>query len=142
VSDRESYLISVSEKVVPLLWEGPSAKISEPERTFACVWQLEAEINNGGFAQYYSNTSGDLATETPAALDAIGARQTANIVRDANAAFPGGPPTDHNAREDAVLELAEDVFEPFDARFLAYEEDLSSLLHAYVVAHHDAIRGA
>jgi len=122
VPDRESYLISVSEKVVPLLWEGPSAKMSEPERNFACVWQLEAE--------------------TPGALDAIGARQTASIVRDANAVFPGGPPTDHTAREDTVLALAEDVFEPFDARFLAYEEDLSSLVHAYVLAHHDAIRGA
>jgi len=31
------------------------------ERTFAAIWSLEAEVNNGGFAQYMFNDAGDHA---------------------------------------------------------------------------------
>jgi hypothetical protein len=142
VSERESYLIQLSDQVVPLIWQTPSAEITEAERVFICVWQLEAEVNNGGFAQYYTNSSGDLAADAPAALEAIGAPYTASIVSEANAVFPDGPPRDREARDDAFDSISEDAFEEFDNRFLAYEEDLSSLLYAYVQTHRSEIRGA
>jgi hypothetical protein len=142
VSDRESYLIQLSDQVVPLIWQSPQPEISDAERVFICVWQLEAEINNGGFAQYYTNSAGDLATDAPAALEAIGAVRTARIVRAANAVFPGGPSPDRDVREDAFDGLADGVFEELDDRFLAYEDDLSSMLYAYVQAHRGEIRGA
>ena len=142
MSEQESYLIRLSDQVVPLVWQDPPAEISEAERVFICIWQLEAEVNNGGFAQYFTNSSGDLAADAPAALEAIGATHTASIVRGANAIFPGGPPRDRDAREDAFGAIAEDAFEELDDRFLAYEDDLSSLLYAYVQAHQSEIRGA
>lgn len=142
MSDRESYLIELSDKVVPLIWQSPPPDITDPERVFICVWQLEADVNNGGFAQYYTNSSGDLAADAPAALEAIGAKRAARIVRAANAVFPGGPPRDQLAREDAFDSLADGAFEEFDDRFLTYEDDLSSLLYAYVQAHRGEIRGA
>jgi hypothetical protein len=142
VSERESYLIRLSDQVVPLVWEEPPAEMSDAERVFICIWQLEAEVNNGGFAQYYTNSSGDLASAAPAALESIGAPHTASIVRAANALFPAGPSADRESRESAFDALAEDAFEELDERFLAYEEDLSSLLHAYVQAHRGEIRGA
>lgn len=142
MSERESYLIALSDKVVPLIWESPPVEMTEPERVFVCVWQLEAEVNNGGFAQYYTNSSGDLAADAPAALEAIGATHTAGIVRAANALFRGGPPRDPEAREDAFDSVADDAFEELDDRFLAYEDDLSSLLYAYVQTNRSAIRGA
>jgi len=142
VSERESYLIQLSDQLVPLIWQSPPVEITKPERVFICIWQLEAEVNNGGFAQYYTNAAGDLAREAPAALEAVGAARTATIVREANALFPDGPPRDQTAREELFDSLPQNAFEEFDDRFLAYEDDLSSLLYSYVQAHREAIRGA
>ena len=142
MADREAYLIRLSDQIVPLIWQEPPAEMTDAERVFICIWQLEAEVNNGGFAQYYTNSAGDLAADAPAALEAIGATHTASIVRAANAAFPGGPPRDRDARENAFDVIADGAFEELDGRFLAYEDDLSSLLYAYVQAHQGEIRGA
>ena len=45
MSKRESYLIRLSDQVVPLIWQSPPAEITDSERVFICVWQLEAEVN-------------------------------------------------------------------------------------------------
>jgi len=140
--DRESYLIELSERVVPLIWQDPPVQLTEAEQVFVCVWQLEAEVNNGGFSQYYSNSSGDLAIDTPQALEAIGAAQAAGIVQDANGLFPEGPPRDRDTREDFLEELSDDALEELDDRFLAYPDDLSLLLYEYVQTHKQDIRGA
>ena len=42
--------------------------LSPGERVFLYVWNLEAEVNNGGFEQFYLNSAGDNAIETPVAL--------------------------------------------------------------------------
>jgi hypothetical protein len=47
--------------------------ITEAERIVLCVENLEGEVNNGGFDQYFFNSEGELPRETPAALEAIGA---------------------------------------------------------------------
>ena len=49
---------------------------------------------------------------------------------------------DRGAREDSFDAIADDAFEELDDRFLAYEDDLSSMLYAYVQAHRAEIRGA
>jgi hypothetical protein len=57
---------------------------SKPRLAIFAIWALEAEVNNGGFNQYYENPWGELATETPDALDLIGAFKYAELVRSAN----------------------------------------------------------
>ena len=57
-------------------------ELSRPEKVFVCVWGLEGEVNNGGFDQYYFNSSGDHALDTIESLEAIDAKHTANLVRD------------------------------------------------------------
>ena len=131
----------MSELILPLFWESPR-DFTSPELTFVSVSQLEAEVNNGGFHQYYFNSAGDLAPDTPEALEAIGAHHTARIVRAANSVFPSGPPRDRDARQDILEALPEDVFEEFDDEFLVYEDDLSSLLYSFVQANRESIRGA
>jgi hypothetical protein len=66
--------------------------LTPAERVFLCVWNLEAEVNNGGFEQFYINSAGDNAVETPAALRGIGAARAAAIAERANDVF--GPPGD------------------------------------------------
>lgn len=146
MSEIDGYLISLSEKICPRLWDGGWDALSHAEQVFACVWQLEAEINNGGFNQFYSNSAGDFATETVNALEEIGAAHTAEIVRQANALFESGePPRDCEEREEALETIRddhEDDLDTLNTAFYEYQDNLSELLHAFVMNHRADIRGA
>lgn len=126
-------------------FDTPFAELSEPERVFFGVWILEGEVGNGGFSQYYVNSSGDQATYAPKALRAIGAYQTAKVVTRANAVFgSAGPPADRDARIAAMDRLppgSEDTWTATDSDFYAYPEDLTKLLAAYVRKHRSEIPG-
>jgi hypothetical protein len=67
-------------------------KQSKPQQVFSAVWGLEAQVNNGGFAQCFESWDGEMAVHAAAALRAIGALRAAEIVAKAVAAFPGGSP--------------------------------------------------
>ncbi len=95
------------------------------------VEELEAQVNNGGFDQYFFNSSGGNAAATIEALDALGAHKTAAIVRRACAKFPGGmPPKDWDERQEVLETVSPDseAFEDDDEAFLKYEDDLAGLL--------------
>ena len=53
-------------------------KLTEPQLLFYLNQNLEREVNNGGFNQYFSNSSGDNAHETLLSLKAIGAEKNAD----------------------------------------------------------------
>jgi hypothetical protein len=108
----------------------------EHDKVLVTIWALEADVNNGGFDQYYFNSSGDTAFFAPEALRLIGAHRTADIVRAANARFGSdGPPRDPSLREDVLFQLTEndeDLFEDCDRAFYDYPDDLDALLVAYL----------
>jgi hypothetical protein len=86
-------LVRISEAV----WAREAAlgidALSPAERVFLCVWNLEAEVNNGGFEQFFVNSAGDNAAETPGALRQIGAAQAAAIAEEANSVSVVGATT-------------------------------------------------
>ena len=102
----------------------------------ALVEALQAEVNNGGFEQFFFNSAGDRTRETIQALSAIGAPHTASIVGRAAAKFPGGlPPEDRFARQRLLLDRVSpdsDAFSEEDAAFLEHREDLEALVSKYV----------
>lgn len=51
------------------------------------IWVLDAEVNNGGFNQYYFNSSGKFYKHLPEALRLVGARPYAELVDRANQTF-------------------------------------------------------
>lgn len=61
----------------------PWTQLSKQERVILAVWQLEAEVNNGGFDQYFRNSAGEHAPCAIEALEEIGAPNCAAIVRRA-----------------------------------------------------------
>ena len=144
--DDDAWLIGLSESSAARFFETPFADLSGAERVFVAVWTLEADVNNGGFDQYYLNSSGDHAWFAPQALRAIGAEKTARIVERANAPFGAdGPPPDRDSRSAAMVGLAEEVQELWtdcDQNFYAYPDDLTTLLAAYVRSHESEIEGA
>jgi len=114
-------------------------KLDSVDKVFVCVWSLEGEVDNGGFDQYYFNTSGDWAFDTPNALLEIGATHTAAIVERGNVLFgDSGPSPDSTIRQDqldGLSESAQDKLHALDDEFYRYNDDLSALLAAYLAKH-------
>jgi hypothetical protein len=109
--------------------------LSEVEKTAFIIDGLEREVNNGGFPQFFLNSSGDHAAATPAALRAIGAPEMARIVEAALAPFgPAGPSSDQATRQNQLDSLgeAEEVWSGCDSRFYEYPENLALLLRRFV----------
>lgn len=109
--------------------------LAERDQILVTIWGLEADVNNGGFDQYYFNSSGDQAWFAPTALRRIGATRMASIVERANAKFgKAGPPTDSNERQSALFEITdsdEDTWDGLDREFYDYPDDITALLIAH-----------
>ena len=57
---------------------------NEARQAIYIIWILEAEVNNGGFNQFYFNSSGQFYKRLPGALKLVGADQFANLTERAN----------------------------------------------------------
>ncbi|WP_353100843.1 DUF4375 domain-containing protein [Myroides odoratus] len=51
------------------------------------IWALEAEVNNGGYNQFYFNLSGQFYQHLPKALRLVGANKFADLTEKANKTF-------------------------------------------------------
>lgn len=51
------------------------------------IWALEAEVNNGGYNQFYFNSSGQFYKHLPDALKLVGATKFADLTKRANETF-------------------------------------------------------
>ena len=115
--------------------------LSPEEKTFLVCNHLEGEVNNGGFSQYFYNSSGNNANRVAECMEAIGAIRTAEICRAAIAAFPKPLPEDREEREEFLDEFltedVEEILEECDSAFYDYEDDLEQLTYAYIQAHMD-----
>jgi hypothetical protein len=107
-------------------------KLSVRDQILVSIWGLEADVNNGGFDQYYFNSSGDQAWFAPMALNSIGAHRMAAIVERANAQFgSSGPAPNRDERQSAlfrIVEVNERVWEQLDREFYEYPNDIAGLL--------------
>lgn len=111
-------------------------KLNEYEKTFFLTQKLEAEINNGGFDQFFFNSSGNFAYETVDAFQAIGAVKTAEICRKAINSFGKKIPKDRDKRMNFFDKYADDhvsnILDECDDAFYEYEEDLNQLNFDYI----------
>lgn len=117
------------------------SKLTEQQKLFYLNQNLEREINNGGFNQFFSNSSGDHSHETIASLNAVGAHKTADILQKAIDQFPGSKvPKDMDERTEIIEQIeeaADGAWSELDEQFYEYEEDLNTLNLAYVKEHKD-----
>ena len=67
------------------------------------IWALEAEVNNGGYNQFYFNSSGQFYKHLPDALKHVGANKFSDLTKRANDTFEKENPkiTQH---QDGTLE--------------------------------------
>lgn len=113
--------------------------LNEYERTIFVTQELENEVNNGGFFQFFDNSSGQFASEIVQAFINIGAEKTAEICRKAVEAFGQELPVDWEERRSLLDQIADaavaDVLDACDTAFYSYEENLEALNAAYIRKH-------
>jgi hypothetical protein len=136
---KNNILIGLSESDKTQFGKQDFATQSTPQQVFSSVWAVEAEVNNGGFSQYFLNDSCATAVFVAKALDTISAPRTADICRRAIAtAFPAGLPPTPKAISTAAVDFPDEVLEQLgalDNEFFAYPHNLTDLLFAYVSKH-------
>jgi hypothetical protein len=122
-------------------WGDDMDTLTDSQRNFYYNQNLEREINNGGFNQYFINSSGDFAHETINSLKTIGANHTADILQSAIDQFPDKKvPSDRDERIDVVRQIevtANEKWEELDQKFFEYKDNLNSLNIEYVKKHRD-----
>lgn len=60
---------------------------TKPRQAIYIIWQLEAEVNNGGYNQFYANSSGQFYKLLPEALKLVGANKFADLTERANRTY-------------------------------------------------------
>jgi hypothetical protein len=115
--------------------------LTEHQKLFYLNQNLEREINNGGFEQYFRNSNGDNAHETILSLKAIGAYKTSDILQQAIDQFPNKQVS--KAREERIKTIEQienavnEVWNKLDQNFFKYEDDLNALNISYVKKYKD-----
>jgi uncharacterized membrane protein YhaH (DUF805 family) len=115
--------------------------LSLPQQKFLFNQNLERQVNNGGFWQFFMNSSGDYAHETVHSLQEIEAIETADIVQQAIDLFPGSNvPKEWSERQKLVEKIDPEkmLWEELDQRFMTYEEDLNELNIKFVAKHNSS----
>ena len=142
IDNREmnSRLIRLSESPTSRFWRLDYKDLSTPERVFLVIWELESEVNNGGFYQYFCNSSGVLAPHVVGALKTIGAKATADVVQRALNAVVNtiASWSDDAQRQEQANQLSSgtrQILEELDQEYYASPEDLTPLLYKYVADH-------
>lgn len=143
--DTNGSIIALDNYIADLCSYGDEMdKLTEQQKQFFYNQCLEREVNNGGFNQYFWNSSGDFAHQTIQSLKAIGANKTADILQKAIDQFPNGVvPEDRTERQEIVAQIqasADLVWVECDLEFFSYEDDLSTLNIEFVRKNKDNFR--
>jgi hypothetical protein len=137
--NKNKILIDLSESEMTRFGKEEFAQQSFPQKVFSAIWAVESEVNNGGFSQYFLNSSAESAAFVEKALETIGAPKTASICNRAiTTAFPKGLPPTEETINSVAADFSDHILErlePLDQEFIAYPHNLTELLFAYVSEH-------
>ncbi len=138
-TEINNFVIDMCEAVCQKCEYGDNIEnLNKHERVFFVAQTLEQEVNNGGFSQFFYNSSGDFSNEVVDAFTEIGASKTAEICEKALAVFNGKVPVDRDEREELLDDLdCDDVLNECDDAFYNYEDDLEALNYAYVMKYRE-----
>ena len=105
------------------------------------IWELEGEVNNGGYNQFYFNSSGQFYKHLPNALKFVGANRFADLTQRANVTFEKENPK-ITQRQDGTIEGFRESYEnnplnKFDDEFfnLYNKEDLQKIQVDFIRKH-------
>lgn len=119
-------------------------RLSAEARLVYLLWCFDGEIHNGGFDQLFTNSLGNHCLEILRHLDEVGASKSYGLLLSAISWFPDSSPSQN--REARWLQHESFSDEPkyqaaidlLDTAFYKYEDDLASLVNAFVLQHPNA----
>ncbi|MDG3004098.1 DMP19 family protein [Paludisphaera mucosa] len=121
------------------LWETDSSTWNGSQKLAAAVLMLDMEVLNGGFDQYFVNSSGDRWKEAVEGLREMGSVELAGLLNEAVARFGATPPSADRATRldqlDAIARADADAFDPIDDRWYESKESVDVLTGRFVIAH-------
>ncbi|WP_205942739.1 DMP19 family protein [Pedobacter psychroterrae] len=110
--------------------------LPKPQQVIYITWILEGEVNNGGFNQYYYNSSGQFAKLAPEALKLVGATQHAALTQAANDVYEKEKERivkyQDGTSEGFSKSYENNPLEKFDDQFYKLKEPLMDLQIAYI----------
>jgi hypothetical protein len=132
--DREA--ATVVGALVYRLRAKPLERLSLVEKKLLAVYGLKEEVDNGGFAQYFSGPLGQGSSSALQGLREMNSAPLTRTLQKALAVFPASkPPADQTKRVkliDSIKRRANGVWSVCDEEFYLREEALADLALAYV----------
>jgi hypothetical protein len=113
------------------------SKLNNCEKTFIYLDVLEHNVTNGGFIQFFFNSSGQFTHEIFHAYMEIKAEKTINILTEAIHLFPEIPvPKNLRIRQEILMEKDSniDLWDALDTEFYKCEDNIIQLTLEYVRA--------
>ena len=139
----EKAIMAIDMLLTPIFYSKPG-KLSEEEKTIVYIEALEREVNNGGFSQFFFNSSGNNTEETVRALRNVGSTKFLRLVISAIEQFANSYVPKDRVERQYILERIEDTasqtWNELDTEFYKYEEDLYSLMRNYMLANIKSFR--
>lgn len=144
LEDETDIVIEIGQK----LWDKSKEdkdfeSLNTIEKNILYIDMLEGQVNNGGFDQYFFNSSGEYAHETIIALKEIKAPLMADILNRAIKVFPELPiPKDSEQRREFMEDIPEsisDTWDKLDDEFYKYPENLAGLVIEYIKANKEEL---
>jgi Domain of unknown function (DUF4375) len=132
VSSRRAYMW--------LMWFDELPRV---EQALIAIWELEQEVYNGGFMQYFQNSSGNRVPFICEILRGVGANKVASVVERAIALAGPGIPWDDELRRYAMLNTLshenKSTLSRMSHEFYEQLDDLNLMLFRYLSKHRDLI---
>lgn len=122
------------------LQQKAAGHLSVEERVILAVEALERAVNNGGYDQFFSNSSREYCPIIVSSLERIGCHKTAEIAREAlNAAGVSAIAGQAGSMIGAEAELNTEALERCDDLYYNSGEDIAGHLFDFIKAHRDSI---
>ncbi|MGD0095798.1 MAG: DUF4375 domain-containing protein [Terracidiphilus sp.] len=138
----DSLLAALEEGLNQKAEEVGEQDLSDEERIVLAVEAFEREVNNGGYGQFFSNSSGQYTPIIVASLLNIGCTETANITSGAINALgiQDFSPEALEAALESEDEERDEQLDECDGLYSGSGEDIAGKLFEFVSAHQDAIQ--
>lgn len=120
--------------------------LSPGVRALYVTWLLEAEVNNGGFNQYFWNSAGQFAHLAPESLDFFGAMEHAALMREAISVRTAEAQTMSEFKRQGTLEAFSASYKhtklnTLDEKFFQMKEKITPLRIAKIRSHPEMFLG-
>jgi hypothetical protein len=116
-------------------------ELTKEQQYYYLAFEVDAQVRNGGFSQFFTNPSGQHAALAPTALSVVGAPTASRLTHDALLAV--GLDAREELERYRAVRVPETVvmLSKLDDAFYSSDEDILSLLKVYAADHPESFRG-